>query len=335
MRHNTQSSAGKSGGPFFTLSELLAMPDLKSRGYEEIVRRVTYMEVGEREQYLVEDANGNKVPPPPGEVVSILELPADHPVNLYIAQRDLDPELLAEQFRCGFCTREYPESKAGRIFYPRLPGGWKDTPQGRLIFYADQLGVQQNWQARYLELVSDDGLTKYALHPYANTWDVKAVRATRSHPWIDQGYFAEVDEDGDALWTPAKYRTAKHSMRNHTLMGLDAAVRNIERSTIPYCVVTEGPADAAKFGPGGVAIIGKSMSEMQANILAQYFELIIFAFDNDEAGQGALDRARRVLAENPESQFTDQFIIPREFKDAGEMAQQDVIGDLDSLLMNY
>jgi hypothetical protein len=64
-------------------------------------------------------------------------LPEYHPARWHLeTYRKVDLQRLTDMLRCGFCTKEYPESKVHKIWHGKFPGGWKDTPQGRIIFHS-------------------------------------------------------------------------------------------------------------------------------------------------------------------------------------------------------
>ena len=62
-----------------------------------------------------------------------------------------------------------------------------------------------------------------------------------------------------------------------------------------YCVLTEGPLDAARFPGHGLAVLGKYLSEIQALLVAAEFQRAILAFDGDKAGREACTAAEILL----------------------------------------
>lgn len=102
--------------------------------------------------------------------------------------------------------------------------------------------------------------------------------------------FDEVDQDGHIKFDPSKYKTAKHSGRE--LMGWDAAIARADADPDPirWCLLTEGPLDGARVGPGGLIIIGKSLSQDNAAKVAQNFHMVMTAFDNDRYGREATEK---------------------------------------------
>jgi hypothetical protein len=249
----------------------------------------------------------------------------------YLRQRGYSVEDLRQQFRCGFCDKEYDGEDKG-IFYRRMPGQWKDTPQHRVIFYSMIDAAPLTWQARVIEKISEDGLTRYMLHPYAGgfypgsdiakiarafrsgkyegdeemVWDEKrkgywmycwSATHTRANPKAEWQPVPPFDEmrDGTLKFKPSKYRTAKYSSRQ--MMGWDAAVARADRDPSPtrWVVLCEGPLDAARVGPGGVALIGSSVSEENASKIAGSFHVAFLAFDNDKAGREATEKITQRL----------------------------------------
>jgi hypothetical protein len=268
----------------FSYEELLAYPTLEERGYLNHSSRIVYG--GNTVRYLINDGVGNAIPDHPGIVRPISTLPYDHPCMVFIRGRDLDPVQLTRHFRAAWCEEEAPEGEQyGNRWYrkhsddgftPWKPGSWKSTPQGRLILYSDVMGVQVAWQGRYLEN-KVPGVGTFVFHPYKKVWMLRP-------PW-------KKGED------PVKYVTATGSERNSQLCGYDA-VKTVARA-MPfgdrYCVLTEGPLDAARFPGHGLAVLGKYLSENQALLVAAEFTRAILAFDGDKPGREACADAEELL----------------------------------------
>jgi hypothetical protein len=227
-------------------------------------------------------------------------------------------------FRCGFCVKEFKEG-VHNIWYRKFPGGWKDTPQGRVIFHSLHDGVPMTWQGRFPEYVSEDGLNKFALHPYTFKWDHVATRGTAAQAWMPVSPFDQTDETGSYKFDPSKYKTAKHSARE--LMGWDAAIAraNEDDNPIRWCCLTEGPLDTARIGPGGLILMGKSISRENAMKVASNFHLVLTGFDNDKYGVEATEKISASLygskARDPILSLVEPLIIPSG-KDLGELAQE-------------
>ncbi len=326
----------------YKVSDLLAMATVHERHPDIMTKADVVGQVGSAEReahWELDPESGVLVPPPPGEVIPITELSEAHPAVEYLLGRGYNLQKLWEQFRCSFCIEEYPEGQNG-IYYRKMPGGWKDTPQHRIIFYSLVKGVPLTWQARYPEMISDDGLNKYMLHPYRGSPDddprggytrnpfVLDQVATRANPqssWIPVSPFDETNQEGTLRFQPSKYRTAKYSQRQ--MMGWDAAVKraNDDPELMKWVVLCEGPLDAARVGPGGVALIGSSISPDNAEKVASTFNIVFTAFDEDKAGKGATEKVGRMLQTSKCRAPVIQLVIPLPIpsgKDIGEMTQE-------------
>lgn len=315
----------------YTISQLLSMSTVHERHPDIMTKADVVGQVGgaEREAHWeVDPESGVLVPPPPGEVIPITELSEAHPAVEYLLGRGYNLQKLWEQFRCSFCIEEYPEGQNG-IYYRKMPGGWKDTPQHRIIFYSLVKGVPLTWQARYPEHITEGGLNKYMLHPYRTEahlqWSHVATRANPQSGWIPVAPFDETNDEGTLRFQPSKYRTAKYSQRQ--MMGWDAAVKRAESDPdhLKWVVLCEGPLDAARVGPGGVALIGSSISPDNAEKVASTFHIVFTAFDDDKAGKGATEKVGRMLMTSKCRAPVVQLVIPLPIpsgKDIGEMTQE-------------
>ena len=282
----------------------LRMPDLEITGAGVIspeMRDATW---------LVDDGHGNIVPEGPGMVTPLSELPADHPAMEYLIERKLDLRRLADKFSCAFCHRETPEDPVAGRKYGRLPGGFKRTPQGRVIFYAYVAGVRVAWQGRVLEKVHDS--VRYFWHPYFERWE--PVYYKEGDTWVLR---ADYTNSKYFKWDPAKYITSPGAHRNDVIMGLDHALSCSEGRRRKVVFLCEGPLDAAKFDEG-VCAMGKYLSESQASMLATRFQTVVVVPDNDKAGLEMLASARKSL--HGKCQVT-VLNIPEYFHDAGELPQ--------------
>lgn len=309
----------KDNSHLMTVDQLLKYPSISLRGYD-IDSRLTI--AVQDESTLIDDGKGNKIPRHPGKVTPINQLPAGHPAVAYLLQRGYNLDRLHEQFRTSYCYEEWPEEEPSAtnkqgFKYKRLPGGWKDTPQGRIIFYVDVHGVQKGWQARIIDKVEDGW--KWYWHPYDSQWEATEYQQ-------EDGTY-EVREDycrGLFKWKPSKYRTAAGCHRNQIVMGFDAALKwnKDHNMSIPIVFIVEGPLDAGRIGPPACAILGKSLSAEQAQLLRP-FNKIVIVMDNDDAGRTGIIRAQNVL--NAAGVDYDICHIPHQFKDVGEMSGIDVM----------
>jgi len=300
-------------GKAYRVSALMSWPLLNQRGIPDAP--VMDVKIHNVQRCLVDDGKGNMIPPPPGQLVSLMDLPSDHAAVLYLRARDYDLVSLCRQFDCGFCVKERPEDNEAAVYYRRMPLGFNDTPQGRIVFNGDIQGIRQIWQARIIDRV--DGDLKSFLHPYTNQW----VTCERRDP--DSGKFRPLPELASSRfeWEPSKYKTATGARRSECVVGFDAAVRwneSMGGGRKPTVVVTEGPLDAGRIGPPAVAMLGKNMSGAQAMLLAKKFRRLIYVADNDEAGKKAAMSVERAAGSMMEVVI---LTLPPHFKDAGEADQ--------------
>ena len=330
----------------FSISELMTMTTISERHPDIQTRAEVVGQAGsaDRESHWEADPeSGVLCPPPPGIVVPITSLPPDHPAVRYLTDRGYDLQRLWQQFRCSFCVEEYPEGK-NDVFYRKMPAGWKDTPQHRIIFHSLHKGAPLTWQGRYPEKLDTEGLNKFMLHPYvaalANrtrdlqvscsdgsrfVWSHVATRPSHNAAWIPVPPFDEQTETGTLKFQPSKYRTAKYSTRQ--MMGWDAALARADADSDPlrWCVLCEGPLDAARVGPGGIALIGSSISPENAEKVASAFHVVFTAFDEDRAGKEATDRIGKMILGAKQRAPLVQMVVPLQIasgKDIGDMSQE-------------
>lgn len=282
-------------GTAYAMSELLHMKPLEERGIATRQKAQVYKI--KKEHRLIDDGKGNRVPEEPGTVLSLSSLSADHPAIIMLRQRNFDPVVLERHLNVAYCSEEMPEDRSiGRV-YRKLPCGFKDTPQGRLIFYAHVKGVRVSWQARLIEALDPSGLYRLVWHPYQEQWVPVYYRHNEEADWALLADF-EKDPYG-RKWDPSKYRTATGSSRANLLMGFDQALAwNAGRSkrTIILC---EGPLDAGRIGAPAVAILGKFLSAGQAELVRNAFDDVIYVQDRGEAGDSAVVSVRKALAGMP------------------------------------
>lgn len=271
-------------GQAFKVSDLLRMPDLEARGYGN--RRSSEVNVLNTRRVLIYDEAGNRVPPGPGRVIPIHKLPDDHVAVVYLKSRGYDLMLLDQQFRCGWCEVERPVDRAMGIYWKHLPKGFKRTPQGRIIFFADIEGVCQGYQGRIPEVTS--GKAKSYWHPYDNEWVHCESWCEDKKKWVP---VPEI-ERSNLGWDIAKYFTGPNVARSEILLGFDAAIRwnKVFRIDQPVVIVTEGPLDAARWGAPAIAQMGKFLSVRQADLIAQNFARVIYVMDSDSAGRQAAQK---------------------------------------------
>lgn len=294
----------------YLVSALLSMPPLSKRGIPDAK---TGVRISTRARHLVDDGRGNMIPDHPGETIPVTDLFPGHPAYDYLVGRRYDLKTLWAQFRCSYCLTEAPMSREMERFYRRMPGDFRDTPQGRIIFYADIQGVQKSWQARIIDKVEHERL-HYYWHPYKQQWVL--VRMKLGDTWT---LLPEFRDHPDFQWKPSKYRLALDSYRNEVVMGVDAAVawnRICRPGRKRICILSEGPLDAGRFGPPALAILGKYLSEFQAKIICREFDIVVWVGDNDKAGREGTQNVREQLAGKVKLHVVT---VPEPSKDPGEL----------------
>lgn len=302
-------------GKVFSVEDLLVMPDLKSRSHLFQGVAPGRVIVGANKRLLVRDEFGNMVPEWVEKAVPLTQLPSNHPAITYLVNRGFDPARLEQQFEACYCTKEKPESRAEGRYYSRLPGGMKNTPQGRIIFSVRMDGVRWGYQSRYIDIWAGDCLLFWS---HREQWELIKRR-------LPDGSFKEkypADSRFPKGFAPHKYINATGSERNKLLMGFDAAVASQADKPFNarYCILVEGPLDAGKIGPPGIALLGKSMSEFQAAAIRKKFSKVFTMMDNDAAGKQCLSKIQTQLRD---LDITD-IKVPDKVKDVGDLSYEEV-----------
>lgn len=297
----------------YMVSDLLAYTPIQNRHglFANVKSAVT---VGALNKRLVYDENGNLVPEWVGHTIPLSQLPANHPAIEYLTERGYDIKALENQFEACYCDEALPESRGEGRFYSRLPGGMKNTPQGRIILSIRMHGVRIGYQSRYIDKWVGN------LHYFWSN-EQKWVLIEERMP---DGSIKEVypaDEYFKKGFAPHKYMNATGMERNKALMGFDAAVAfNADRPVNKrYCVLVEGPLDAARIGPPAIAMLGKSLSQYQAAYIRGAFTHVLTVMDNDEAGKQCLRSIHRQLEFNPITEIH----LPPDKKDIGELSYEE------------
>lgn len=309
----------------WTVKALLDMPPISER-YEMFKDVTPKILMTSSSKNLVEDEFGNKVPAWCGQTIPITQLPSDHPAIQYLLQRGFtNLKQLEDQFETCYCVKAAPESRVTGVFYSRLPGGMLNTPQGRIVFTVRMNGVRWGYQSRYIttNLAGDE-----YFWTHQETW--ARIRMKVADP--DGGYHMEdvfpPTEKFPKGFAPHKYLNALGASRNRLLMGFDAAVKfnEILPPELKYCILVEGPLDAAKIGPPGIALMGKSMSQMQADEINKNFGRVFTIMDHDKAGEQCLASIRSKL---PALEVVN-IEIPGAVKDAGDLSYQELNDIIDN-----
>lgn len=254
------------------------------------------------------DENGNVVPECPKALIPVHMLPKEHPATFYIESRGFSRERLWEQFKCSWCEKELPVDPDKGRFYKKFGTHFTQTPQGRIIFFVYINGVRVGWQARMLEHHYDN--IHYIWHPYNNRWE--AVYE------VDPATDVKTYLHSPAV-KPAKYINAKGMLKSSSLMGLDAAVDHNTSIGNDYCILVEGPLDAARIGPPGIAMLGKMLSPEQAAVIRQHFKRVFTIIDNDAAGRSSLASIQANLG----PLFKGNITLPSSVKDIGELSYEE------------
>lgn len=302
-------------GRTFKVEDLLVMPTLQARSSRFRDVRAGSVVVGANKRLLVKDENGNMVPEWVAEAVPLTSLPDNHPAISYLTSRGFDPGRLEEQFEACYCTKEKPESRGEGRYYSRLPGGMKNTPQGRIIFSVRMNGVRWGYQSRYIDTWAGNN---HFFWSHNQQWEL--IERRKEDGSIEEKYPA--DTRFPKGFAPYKYMNATGSERNKLLMGFDAAVASQKDKPFNqrYCVLVEGPLDAGKIGPPGIALLGKSMSDFQADAIRKSFSKVFTMMDNDIAGKQCL---ARIQAKLPNIDVID-IKVPDEVKDVGDLSYEAV-----------
>jgi len=314
-------------GTKYKATALLMWATLAERNIKEsTVGKVSF---ADNTRWLVRDHKGRIIPGgpgdgQPGDVVPINQLPQNHVAAQYLLSRGYDLDSLYQQFRCSYCVREWPHDPKVERCYRGAPLGMRDSPQGRIIFFADQEGIQQSWQARVIDYTFEHAGKRYRQFwdGYTNTW--KVLEWWNPEASKGKGKYELLPEYKTRWSELSKYRTANGTSRNEIVIGLDAAIawNALHRpGRMPITLVGEGPLDAGRLRAPGVAQIGKFLSDAQVAILSKHFAAVIQVPDNDEAGKQDLEFSTKRLASKV---MTDTWRLPS-VNEAGQPAKD--IGD--------
>lgn len=313
-------------GTKYKATQLMTFAPLAARGIKE--SKIGSVSFIDNTQWLVRDSLDRIVPGGPGngppgvrgqhgdpqDVIPIIHLEPNHPAVMYLRDRDYDLQSLWEQFRCSYCVREWEQDPVTKRYYRKMCEGFRDSPQGRIIFFADIEGVQKTWQARVIDRelkTATDRRFKQYWSGDSNCWFTMEEFDPVKKKFVPPPQYAE-------RWSPSKYRTANGTSRNEILMGLDAAIAwNAKHrpGRLPVVFTSEGPLDAGRLRSPAVAQIGKFLSDDQIALLARHFAVVIQVPDNDAAGQRDLDLSARRLATKV---MTDTWHLPKQLPNGGE-----------------
>ena len=181
----------------------------------------------------------------PGDVVQLHLLDIHHPARAYLHARGFNTDVLSKAFGVHYC-------QTGTIFGDGQTFFFNTT--NTLIFPIWMHGRVVGWQARLLyepDKLSEDECSQYGF---------------------------PVNEDGEIV-RPPKYYTPRGMSKGDVLYNFD----NARKSRI--VVVSEGPLDVAGIGLCGVATFGKGVSENQARLIKEYWDMAILMLDPGDAEQ--------------------------------------------------
>ena len=260
-------------GKVYNINDLLDMTPVEARNIPNVRKVSRKLVSATMDKFMEMDENGKLIPLRPGKVTPVTELASDHPAIEYLASRKFtNLQQLYDQFRLSWC---YEEVEKGP--YGNLAGGFRKTPQGRLIFFIDQLGVNKGWQARIPEKTI--GKIKYYYHPYKNEYVPIGVHTEDGLRVMDM--YMRPDKPPNEI-VNCKYIIGLHTPKNDTLMGFDAALKwNKENGDPGIIGVVEGALDAGRLGPPFVNVMGSRLSESQANLIANFFKKVYYVCDDD------------------------------------------------------
>jgi hypothetical protein len=299
----------------YTIAQLLQMEPLADRGYKNIESSV----FEKPEARMEVDDNGNKIPISPGTFKPLIALRPDHHVFEFLKSRRLDVRTMQEFCPVAYCESEFPEDRKIGPYYPRFGGGFKSTPQGRLILFAMIKGVRKTWQARLLEKTVD-GVVHF-WHPYDKVWTAVGRKNPETKKLETFPEFSSTSEWEGDLHKIHKYTMPAGTERNSILLGFDSAVRFKAKHGTRTCFVVEGPLKAIRVRPPCVATLGKYVSPNQARLLASEFDDIVGIPDNDDAGDGFVEKLFGNLAEY--GRMPRILRLRADVKDADELDQEE------------
>lgn len=275
------------------------------------------------DKHLVYDEHGNLVPERPGECVPVSELEKNHPACRYLWARGFDTKKLSTVYNISYCTHALPEDRSVGRYYSRLPGGMKNSPQGRIIIpIVDIDGVQRGWQARAIVAKDKNGDNWY---------------------WSDQETWVQVTAGGEDLYVSdrypkgltgsiRRYLNATGMVRNESLFGIYQAWQLMKDTPFTERVVylMEGALDVCKGGPPCVALLGKNISRFQADVILSHFGKVVLICDKDAAGIEMKDNVTFILRD------IDVIIgkLPWGKKDLGECSYKEAADCLHDAVKN-
>jgi len=187
---------------------------------------------------------------PPGQMVDLTQLEADHPAIAYLTRRRsrvFDPAYMSYYFGVQYCA-------VGQRFGNEVDFLFDTT--NTLIFPVYMFGDLVGWQARMLD--EPESLTDEFL-------EMKRFPKNEDGEWI----------------LPPKYYTSPGFPKGRVIYNFDLARRH------EVGVVSEGTFDVAAIGTPGMATLGKGITEYQARLLKTYFNKVVVALDPDASKESS------------------------------------------------
>lgn len=303
----------------YNVSDLLVMLPIEQR--IKLSRPVNkHVSASTQDKHLVYDKDGNLVPEPPGHIIPLNELPPTHPAIAYLEQRGFDTDLLAMLYGFGYCDGALPEDRSVGRYWSKLPNNLLNCPKGRIIIpIVNAKGVQHGWQARSIDYLANDGTLYW--------WSNKEIWTPVQK---DDTILGISDKFPSGFKGIRKYINARGLARNESLFGVRQAAQMMTKR--PYdkrvCVLVEGALDAAKGGPPCIALLGKNLSEYQANVIKEHFTRVIIIADKDSAGREMVKSVSRRLPDMP----IIEAYLPDGKKDLGDCTYEEARQIIDTYL---
>ena len=307
-------------GKIYQITELLNMTPLLQRedlGWDPELYLKKYKQKKLIIPKAITSADDSFQPEPPGECISILDLPEDHVAIQYLYSRGFTKDQLPglyKQFRLSYCISTHND------FYADMYQGLSKSPVGKLIFFIYHNGILKGWQARRLE--KREGDTIYH-------WHLDQVDKFKTG-WIPVGKFdyllnkvVPLPDVPKAVFN-SKYVIGFGTRASSSLLGFDAAVAFNTGKPSRSIVLVEGALDAAKFGAPACSVFGCRLSKKQAERIVNDFENIFFIKDHDSAGEELETSIRQeLMTYNPV-----EIVYDNSYKDIGEIKDPQIIKDL-------
>lgn len=287
----------------------------------------------------------------PGVTIPLTQLSQNHPAVEYLRRRGFsDLQQLENQFKACYCIKESNRFTYGRLLTSKskLQDVDEDnipqdmigslppfdplkcvSPQGRIIFYATQLGIDRLWQGRIIDETANG--YKYIYAHYGEDDPRNGFKPVAKYDEATHKFVPLEDSSVDfKKIIRQKYILSPGSKASSCLLGYDAAVafnknRPIGTKVIGLC---EGALDAARMGPPFCSFMGGTLSTGQLKLISNgYFDRVLIASDHDTVGNDTIRKLRNKISLLGDIKI-DELDYPLAYKDLGEIMDQNVILDL-------